>query len=793
MSLDLTTYNKSAQIELRLKQLAEKRALQQREIEAQRRMFALERKAVQEKYALLEKQLIEKRSNDKNRCQMSRRPGQRKRIRSAIDCEIAVRNTSPTINSCATLAQQIRHQSGARAEDCGSLLRQESEEILSMICKPAEQQKSVATRNNIDPLRYYSNQQQSISAITKSDLCIENRETSMRAIDENENMVLSVVSDVKTLTLEQVQLCSFKNLSSSFGENTTPHTRTDATIDVDRVRRDKLFALNTQRVRDEYGCSWGHPWQQKQCNIASDFRQQRTRALVRVEHIHVSLNLICTPRREMPFVVLVVRLLQWILESHTVTLTDEYLRLDMSTFGFRLKTNTLKQLIYYCTIQVGMFGKQLKPKLSSVTSQCDEVPASKEIIAVMLRNMKENAEPYLDKNDVKIVVISPDSYNDVRFQALKYDAVSTSRTEGYLSATRSRAKHVKSNIYSLHSATRLFPKVIELVELHGIVLCRSSSRHLLLQHQANQLCGEKASSPGFNWDEAIGYGASSDQKHSIIWLESLYRSIILSAPPHRDLEPMVTDDLDNNVTKMLAATTHLNNTTVDFQIKSYVYECRPDGLQIIHLGRACEKLLLAVRCIASIDCLGEVFPISTHSYGQRNHYTEKIPTAGSFTPGAFIKQIQPTFREMRLLIIIDPQLVTEASYVSTSAIVFCNTELPVKFADIAIPSNNKSPYLFGPMCLLDHKVLRLRGKITHDKWEVKPNPEDSEKEQALEAALAANDLYPEEPIVVDETNFAGDDAALPASTSAAAPVMQTDYWNDDATQTSGSWEGGGNF
>nr|XP_029729046.1 LOW QUALITY PROTEIN: 40S ribosomal protein SA-like [Aedes albopictus] len=146
---------------------------------------------------------------------------------------------------------------------------------------------------------------------------------------------------------------------------------------------------------------------------------------------------------------------------------------------------------------------------------------------------------------------------------------------------------------------------------------------------------------------------------------------------------------------MLVATTHFSSTTVDFQIKSYVYTCRPDGLQIIHLGRLCEKLLLAVRCITSIDYLGELFAIASHSYGQRNHYTETTPTAGRFTPGSFTKQILPVFREPRLLIITDHltdhQLVTEASYINNPAIVFGNTESPVKFVDIVIPPNNKPP------------------------------------------------------------------------------------------------------
>jgi len=264
--------------------------------------------------------------------------------------------------------------------------------------------------------------------------------------------------------------------------------------------------------------------------------------------------------------------------------------------------------------------------------------------------------------------------------------------------------------------------------------------------------------------------------------------------------PAIFNATSQDIEMLLAAQCHLGSKNLQVHMEPYVWKTRPDGVNVINIGKTWEKVVLAARIIAAVDNPADVAVISARPYGQRAvlkfaAHTGASAIAGRFTPGNFTNYITRSFKEPRLIIVTDPrtdaQAIKEASYVNIPVVALCDTDSPTEFVDVAIPTNNKGRHAIGLIWwMLAREVLRLRGTLVdrETEWDMMVDlyfyrdPEAEETKEATEEGKAPG---------AEEAGTTGIDQGFGGNAEWEVSGATTGAFAG-ASNTAGNWEEGGN-
>lgn len=194
----------------------------------------------------------------------------------------------------------------------------------------------------------------------------------------------------------------------------------------------------------------------------------------------------------------------------------------------------------------------------------------------------------------------------------------------------------------------------------------------------------------------------------------------------------------------LEAGIHIGTRIRTFDMRRFIFKRRDDGLYILDLTKADERLLNAAKIMARYKP-EDVLVVASRAYSgnpaSKFSALTGIPVVlGRFIPGTMTNIQYKKFMEPKLIFVCDPkgehEAIVEGAKNGIPIIALCDTDNETKFIDYVIPLNNKGRKALALIFyILTRELMLAQGKIsTYDEFKYEPSYFEQIEERKEEAA-----------------------------------------------------------
>lgn len=183
------------------------------------------------------------------------------------------------------------------------------------------------------------------------------------------------------------------------------------------------------------------------------------------------------------------------------------------------------------------------------------------------------------------------------------------------------------------------------------------------------------------------------------------------------------NDLLTTLDDYLAAGIHIGTQQKNTDMKPYIYRVRADGLYVLDVKKADERIRSAAKFLAKFKP-EKILIVSRRQYGQKpiEDFAKLVGAkaiSGRFVPGTLTNPNLDNFIEPEVLVATDPrgdeQALKEAKIIGTPVVALCDTDNAISGVDIVMPTNNKGKKALAIIYwLLAREILRERGELKED-------------------------------------------------------------------------------